>query len=154
MIYSVLAMFSAYESESWRPCESGTSDWVRACEEAGLAVYVTEPGDSEYAYLCEEECGSPNCMWCQLQDITASGILDRATLQSFVQETGIFFETENTIGTIGGPLAPIGWCPDVAFTCDDPGSIASVRITICTDSLGPPRNWPRAVKLMQMIGEV
>ena len=111
-------------------------DVLRACQAAGLAVDETEPGDSEYDYLATEtdDNPDPDSFWGEwkagVQDLTASGIIGKEAFTELMESIGAYPEDCETLGTLGGPLAPWGGVvPDISFRMECQELIDSIRVT-------------------------
>ncbi len=152
MKFSVVASFTGVLPEhdsSYYPCDVTLTDAIRACETAGIGESEpSEVGDSEYSYLADES-EKPN--WFEhLQDYQASGIVDRETLTRLIDDLGAFAEDCETMGTLGGPLAPWGGIvADIPFRIESQVLIECIRVTPIpcgTDGeplKGDERTWDR-----------
>jgi hypothetical protein len=112
--------------------ETNYKDFRGVCREIGLQIDETEPGDSEYSYLATEsgepEDGNYWYDWKhKVQDLTANGIINFDQLETLCDETGIYPDGCETMGTLGGPLG--GIVRDINFECESESIIVSVRIT-------------------------
>lgn len=100
----------------------------------------TESDDCyEYGYLGDEwgENGHHR-KWC--------GILDRDQFEHFLNETGLFAENVQTMGSIGAPGFGYGWAPAISFRSDDPDAILSAYVTPLPETRkegGDERDWDR-----------
>jgi len=119
-----------------------------------LGITISEPGDHDYIYLAVEE-ELPNhtptdpdqpCLdcpireedscpfWCQFaykgQVLHASGILTQKEFDKWVSNLYLVADSTETMGTLGGPLAPWGGVvPDIVFQYESQTVIASIRVT-------------------------
>lgn len=158
--WSIVASFTGQHPKlsEYYPCDTTLADVIRAWQDAtGEATEPSEPYDSEYSYLAREgaiperildrledargetryqicrklaEQYPRESFWASICDIQVSGILDRATLFNLLDSIGAAFENCQTMGTLGGPLAPWGGIvPDFAFDVESQVLFASIRIT-------------------------
>lgn len=132
------------------------NDCKRAFEASGLAMDETEPGDSAYSYLAEEDGTSE--FWQEwgekVQDLTASGIIKRSVFTELVKSLGAYAEDVETLGTLGGPLG-LGLVADIVFEVESQEVIVSMRVTpipchpVTGEFLtGNKLSWPRIRKAM------
>lgn len=77
--------------------------------------------DLEYAYVGEA--------WARGWSWQGAGVLTRSQTEALIDDCGLSADDTQTMGTLGGPLNPLGWAPDINFTSDDPETILSCRIT-------------------------
>jgi len=155
LAFSIVATFSGEHPRlsEWHPCDTTLSDVLKAWP--GLETALSEPFDSEYAYLAKEgsiprrildrledargetrfqicrklkEKFPRKAFWACISDIQMSGIFDRKTAFGFLDSIGARFETAQTMGTLGGPLG-LGVVPDFAFNVESQVLIASIRVT-------------------------
>lgn len=158
--WSIVASFTGQHPKlsDYCPCDTTLVDVIREWKEAtGEDAEPTEPYNSEYNYLAkeggiperildrlEESSGETRfqicrklkeqypreSFWACISDIQVSGILDRDTLFGFLDAIGASFEDCETLGTLGGPLAPWGGVvPDFPFNVESQALISSIRIT-------------------------
>lgn len=137
MKFSVVAHFTGVLDDGYYPCDLTLSDALQASREPFGASEddLCEMGDSEYDYLAEESGDrDPEDWFAQLQDFTVSGILDRPTFDAWIDDLGAFPDGCQTMGTLGGPLAPWGGiCWDTSWTIESQVLIACVRVTPLPD---------------------
>ena len=104
------------------------SDIARACRTAGIDCDLEqlERGESEY----DSE------LWDRAHDegdavnaFATSGIVDARTGFALLDDLGVLFEDCETMGTLGGPLSPMGIVPDFAFTTESQLTVLSLRVT-------------------------
>lgn len=92
----------------------------------------------EYGYLEDEWEHGHHRKWC--------GILDRDQFEHFLNETGLFAENVETMGSIGAPGFGYGWAPAISFRSDDPDCIQSAYVTPLVETRkngGTERDWDR-----------
>jgi hypothetical protein len=165
--FSVSVSFSGEHpdlSEYW-PCETTLADVLRAWPGEGLTP--SDPFDSDYDYMAREGSlpkrvldvleNSPTetrfricrklkehfpreAFWACISDVQGGGIFDRETLFGFLDSIGAHFETENTMGTLGGPLG--GCVPDFAFNVESQALISCIRVTPFLAKDGEPCRSP------------
>ena len=128
MQFSVLATFTGNikDGEDSFYHESTLRDMVRACTDAGFNAEPTESGESEYSYLAEE---SDNEWFAGLSDLQVSGILTREQFTEWIDSVGAYADTTETMGSLGGPLSPIGIVSDISFETESPHLITRIRVT-------------------------
>ena len=133
MKFSVVAKFSGCEGPAWDlTVKDVERESVRRL--GAQAVDVTEPGDSEYAYLADE--GSEE--WREAYDVTVSGLFDRETFDAWVDALYLRADDTETMGTLGGPLS-MGCVPDIVFELREQWVIDSIRVTpVIEDRNGEP----------------
>lgn len=140
MKFSLVASFDGWLDDSFCPCDTTLMDAANACIKTdvdriaeGLEPAfrfdkndVSEPGDSKYTYLSEDADDE----WSKLQGFQVAAVLDRDELDLWLQSLGAWANTNETMGTLGGPLAPWGgvvW--DCDFTIESARLISSIRVT-------------------------
>lgn len=102
---------------------------------------------SEYDYLAEQGLED----WNKARQWMGSGILTRVEFEALVEDLGVYASKTQTMGTLGGPLDPIGWVPDVSFENSWDGSIVCMRATpilehasnFCANAEEATRKWDR-----------
>ena len=175
--FSVVASFSGQHPELADYChETDLRDAIR--EWPGPKLEPSEPFDSDYAYLAKEgsiprpildrlddargetrfqicrklkEKFGREAFWACISDVQGSGIFDRETTLEWLSNIGANFEDCETLGTLGGPLAPWGGIvPDLPFNVESQCLIASIRITpiLCKD--GEPVRAPSETQWEQI----
>lgn len=170
--FSVVASFSGQHPELSDYCHDVTlQDVIRDWPDGKLEP--SEPFESEYAYCArqgsipsrildrlEEASGETKfqicrklkefypreSFWACIADAQGSGIFDRKTFLKWIDDIGASFETDATLGTLGGPLAPWGGIvPDMAFNIESQTLISSIRVTpiLCKDGepVRAPSEW-------------
>lgn len=126
-------------------------DVENALAKAGIKYSKTEPGDSEYSYLAEND---PDSQWAKAYDIQGGAILDKPTFLELVRSLGAFPSKCQSMGTLGGPANPIGIVPDVDFTVESQYVIVCFRCTPLPERAGKimeqmdERDWDRIEKVM------
>jgi hypothetical protein len=176
LMFSMTASFSGCHPrlQDWSPCDITLADVIRDWP-GDQPLEPSEPFDSEYSYLAKEgalgrrildrladargetrfqicrklkELYPREAFWTCISDVQGSGLFDRETCFGFLDSIGASFETDATMGTLGGPLG-IGVVPDMAFHVESQQLISSIRITpiLCkldgTDCVPcrPPSQW-------------
>lgn len=124
MRYAVTFSVSGPEIDEWNPCDMDVRGFINACP---FDLDETEPGNSEYAYLAEED---PESDWVRAIDATGSTILETdEALSEFLGDCGLMLEYCYTLGTLGGPASPCGLAPDVSFWAESSLAVVSCRVT-------------------------
>lgn len=178
--FSIVASFAGEHPDlaGYWPCDTTLSDVIR--DWPGETPEPSDPFDTDYDYVAREgsipgpalerlsEVDSPikfqicrrlkelyprDAFWACLSEVQVSGVFDRKTALKFLSDIGAHFETENTLGTLGGPLG--GIVPDIAFNIEGSALISSIRITpvLCRD--GEPvrapseSQWARIVEILR-----
>jgi hypothetical protein len=130
-------------------------DVKRVFDQHGIDYSESEPGDTDYAYLAQEDnlseevCAEIRAHWRILgddvtyrkrdftwaqrigidgQEIKAMGVLNKRQFAALIDDLGAFAEDVQTLGTLGGPLS-LGCVPDVSFRCESPCLIECIRVT-------------------------
>lgn len=152
MRFSIVATFTGKMDD--RGYEASLEDAIDAATGAGLDIdEPCEIGESEYSYLAGE---SPDNEWYKgLQDVQASGILDRKQFERFIEDLGAYAEDCLTMGTLGGPLSGgMLYCvPDISFMMESSRLIESIRVTPIPSKYEPSgqcneRTWDRLRAVM------
>lgn len=167
---SILATFEGINPAGWWPCDLDIRH-MKPEQEHGLSCDSRKisPDKSEYAYdeVWERFCFEPEDEeeaialsekeswqgWDELHSVEVSGVVHFSKGMDYLEKIGAFFETENTMGTIGGPL---GWhVPDLAFRVESQLVIDSIRVTPCwkdKDGEFAPlseHSWNRLVRMFK-----
>jgi hypothetical protein len=98
----------------------------------------TEDGETEYSYLEGAWENGRHRKW--------AGLLTREQFDEFVEATGLYAESTETMGSLGAPGFGFGWAPAISFTSDDPDAIQSAYVTPIPEVTRPrsdERDWDR-----------
>lgn len=112
MLFSVIYEFDV-------PMESSVRRYAFRCR----SLRLTERADGEPSEWCSDIWGG------KVKHRKYAGLLTRAQFDRLIEETGMWAETTETLGSIGAPGFGYGLAPAISFRNDDPDAIQSMYVT-------------------------
>ena len=139
----ILSASGWMHKEYYNPYETCLPDIRNALRDLGIPYDITAPGDSEYSYLADETEGTERyTMWSRIQDLTASGIVDKSQMKELCQSIGAYPTETPTMGSLGGPLG-LGIVWDIDLGVESSSVIVSLRVTPVPERKGQMiEYWP------------
>lgn len=137
----------------------GPDDWQVYCHESRVRDWRREMRARRIPYTWDRvetsdydrdlwQDGMPDT-WRTICELQASGIVSERVLAKVCDNLGIFATTDQTMGTIGGPLG-IGCVPDISFRAEESYIVSCVRVTPCEVD-GQPIKTAREYILAEML---
>ena len=124
--------------------------------ECGMDTSIKEyaPSQPHLFTMTEESNGGPS-EWCselwggKSKQRKVCGVLTRTQFERFLDDTGLFAEDVETLGSLGAPGFEFGLAPAISFRGDDPEAIQSAYVTPfpsfapSTWASNTEKNWQR-----------
>lgn len=155
---SILIVGEAIEPGAYCPCNTQKSDLENSAIEYDLdhTFEKIDPENSEYSYAEvwnsfnfeeTEDQGAD-----ELFSFQISGLLDWEQGFKFLDSIGAIYEDCETMGTLGGPLNPIGFVPDFPFRLESQLIVDCIRVTPFNPNAKKPMTestWGRIRQLLR-----